>query len=60
MNSPFPPLSLTNECDTDVSADFAIANAYLILPDRIVLGAITIEAGVISEITKVPAYRWTL
>ena len=33
MNSPFPASSLTNECDTDVSADLSIANAHLVLPD---------------------------
>ena len=52
MNSPFPASSLTNECDTDVSADLATANALLVLLDRAVLGEITIEAGVNSEITE--------
>ncbi|WP_299617739.1 alpha-D-ribose 1-methylphosphonate 5-triphosphate diphosphatase [uncultured Tateyamaria sp.] len=52
MNSPFPASSLTNACDTSVSADLCLANAQLVLPDRVLLGAITIEAGVISEITE--------
>ncbi len=52
MNSPFPASSLTNACDTRVSADLCLANAQLVLPDRVALGAITIEAGVISEITE--------
>ena len=35
-----------------MSADLCLANAQLVLPDRVALGSITIEAGVISEITE--------
>ncbi len=35
-----------------MSADLCLANAQLVLPDRTALGAITIEAGVISAITQ--------
>ncbi|MEL6597646.1 MAG: alpha-D-ribose 1-methylphosphonate 5-triphosphate diphosphatase [Pseudomonadota bacterium] len=52
MNSPFPASSLTNACDTQVSADLSLANAQLVLPDRTAFGSITIKAGVISEIME--------
>lgn len=35
-----------------MSADLCLANAQLVLPDRVALGSITIEAGVIAEITE--------
>lgn len=35
-----------------MSADLCLANAQLVLPDRVALGAVTIEAGVISDITE--------
>ena len=35
-----------------MSADLCLANAQLVLPDRTALGSITIEAGVISEVTE--------
>ncbi|MGX9353670.1 alpha-D-ribose 1-methylphosphonate 5-triphosphate diphosphatase [Roseobacteraceae bacterium S113] len=35
-----------------MSADLCLANAQLVLSDRVALGSITIEAGVISEITE--------
>ena len=35
-----------------MSADLCLANAQLVLPDRVAFGSITIEAGVISEITE--------
>lgn len=43
---------MANACDTRVSADLCLANAQLVLPDRVALGSITIEAGLISEITE--------
>ncbi|MEM6376455.1 MAG: alpha-D-ribose 1-methylphosphonate 5-triphosphate diphosphatase, partial [Pseudomonadota bacterium] len=52
MNSPFSTSSLTKGCDTKMSGDLCLANAQLVLPDRVALGAITIEAGVITEITE--------
>ena len=35
-----------------MSADLCLANAQLVLPDRVALGSITIEAGVISQIAE--------
>jgi alpha-D-ribose 1-methylphosphonate 5-triphosphate diphosphatase len=35
-----------------VAAELCLANAQLVLPDRVTLGSISIEAGVISEITE--------
>ncbi|MEM8869930.1 MAG: alpha-D-ribose 1-methylphosphonate 5-triphosphate diphosphatase [Pseudomonadota bacterium] len=35
-----------------MSADICLANAQLVLPDRVALGAMTIEAGIITEITE--------
>lgn len=35
-----------------MSADLCLANAQLVLPDRVALGAVTIEAGVISQIAE--------
>ena len=35
-----------------MSADLCLANAQLVLPDRVSVGCITIEAGVISEIIE--------
>ncbi|MEM9229450.1 MAG: alpha-D-ribose 1-methylphosphonate 5-triphosphate diphosphatase [Pseudomonadota bacterium] len=35
-----------------MSADLCLANAQLVLPDRVALGAMTIEAGIITEITE--------
>ncbi|MEM6409602.1 MAG: alpha-D-ribose 1-methylphosphonate 5-triphosphate diphosphatase [Pseudomonadota bacterium] len=52
MNSLFPASSLTNACDTRVSEDLCFANAQLVLPDQVMLGSITIEAGVISQIAE--------
>ena len=43
---------MTNAYDTQVSADLCLANAQLVFPDRIALGSITIEAGVITEIIE--------
>ncbi|WP_226782824.1 alpha-D-ribose 1-methylphosphonate 5-triphosphate diphosphatase [Oceaniglobus trochenteri] len=52
MNSPFFAQSLAKTCDTDVSNDLCLANAKLVLADRVLHGAITIENGVITEITE--------
>ena len=35
-----------------MAAELCLANAQLVLPDRVTLGSISIEAGVISEITE--------
>ncbi len=52
MNSPFSASTLTTSCDNDMSGDLCLANAQLVLPDRVVVGSITIEHGVISQITE--------
>jgi alpha-D-ribose 1-methylphosphonate 5-triphosphate diphosphatase len=52
MNSPFPTSSLTKACDNDVSSDLCLANAQLVLEDQVLTGAVTIEQGVICDITE--------
>ena len=52
MNSPFPRSSLTKACDNDVSSDPCLANAQLVLEDQVLTGAVTIEQGVICDITE--------
>lgn len=52
MNSPFPASSLTKPCDNQMSNDLCLANAQLVLLDRVVTGAITIENGLITEIAE--------
>ena len=52
MNSPFPTSSLTKACDNDVSSDLCLANAQLVLADQVVTGSVTIEQGLISEISQ--------
>ncbi|SFR32814.1 alpha-D-ribose 1-methylphosphonate 5-triphosphate diphosphatase [Yoonia tamlensis] len=52
MNSPFPAASLSKTCDNDVSNDLCLANAQLVLEDQVLTGAVTIEQGVICDITE--------
>lgn len=52
MNSPFPASSLTKSCDNDVSSDLCLANAQLVLENQLLTGAMTIEQGVICDITE--------
>lgn len=52
MNSPFPTSSLTKSCDNDVSGDLCLANARLVLPDQVLTGSVTIEQGVICDISE--------
>ena len=52
MNSPFPSSSLTKACDKDVSSDLCLANAQLVLEDQALKGSVTIEQGVICDITE--------
>ncbi len=52
MNSPFPTSSLTKACDTDVSRDLCLANAQLVLAEQVVTGSVTIQQGVICDITE--------
>jgi alpha-D-ribose 1-methylphosphonate 5-triphosphate diphosphatase len=50
MNSPFPASRLKKTCDNAMSEHLCLANAQLVLADHVVLGFITIENGVITEI----------
>ncbi|MEM9425146.1 MAG: alpha-D-ribose 1-methylphosphonate 5-triphosphate diphosphatase [Pseudomonadota bacterium] len=52
MNSAFPVSSLTKSADIDVSGDLCLANSQLVLADRVMIGAVTIEKGEITEITE--------
>ncbi|WP_108893997.1 alpha-D-ribose 1-methylphosphonate 5-triphosphate diphosphatase [Palleronia abyssalis] len=52
MNSLFPVSSVAKAHDSDTSADLCLANARLVLPDRVMTGALTIERGVISGIEE--------
>ncbi|MGV6889824.1 alpha-D-ribose 1-methylphosphonate 5-triphosphate diphosphatase [Rhodophyticola sp. SM2404] len=52
MNSSFPTASLTKACDSDVSSELCLANAQLVLADQVITGSVTIEQGVISDITE--------
>ncbi len=51
MNSPFPASTLTGAPDS-AAADLCLANGQLVLPDRVITGSITIEAGVITSIAE--------
>ena len=52
MNSPVSAASLTNAYDNDVSGGLCLANAQLVLPDQVLTGAVTIEQGVIVEVSE--------
>ncbi|MEP6017632.1 MAG: alpha-D-ribose 1-methylphosphonate 5-triphosphate diphosphatase [Paracoccaceae bacterium] len=52
MNSPVPASSLTNSNNDKMLGDLCLANAQLVLADRVALGSITIEQGVITEVTE--------
>ncbi|MEM1076482.1 MAG: alpha-D-ribose 1-methylphosphonate 5-triphosphate diphosphatase [Pseudomonadota bacterium] len=52
MNSPFPASSLTQAHESTLLADLCLANAQLVLADRVMLGSVTIEQGVITDITE--------
>ena len=52
MNSPISAATLTNAYDNDVSGSLCLANAQLVLPDQVLTGAITIEQGVILEVSE--------
>lgn len=43
---------MATPCDTDMSGNLCLANAQLVLLDRVITGAVTIEQGVISDITE--------
>ncbi|WP_412176206.1 alpha-D-ribose 1-methylphosphonate 5-triphosphate diphosphatase [Lentibacter sp. XHP0401] len=52
MNSPFRPISLSDEHGTSMSDDVCMANARLVLADQVLMGALRIENGIIAEITE--------
>lgn len=52
MNSPFSTTSLTKICDNDATGDLHLANAQLVLADQVIAGSLTIEQGVITDITE--------
>ncbi len=52
MNSPFHVSSVTAASGKAVSGDLCLANAQLVLADQTLIGTVTIEQGMISEITE--------
>jgi len=52
MNSPFPTASLTKACNNVVSGGLCLANAQLVLEDRVLTGAVTIQDGVICDMSE--------
>ena len=43
---------MTGARDSEVSNDLCLANAQLVLPDRVTLGSVRIEQGIITEIAE--------
>ncbi len=52
MNSPFGSPTLTTARQNASAGSLCLANARLVLPDRVMLGAVTIERGVIVDVTE--------
>ena len=52
MNSPFPTDRLVDEAGVTPVGSLCLANAQLVLPDRVMIGAVTIENGEITAITE--------
>ncbi len=52
MNSHFPLPADPATADADTPRDLCLANAQLVLPDRVLTGSLTIEAGTITAITE--------
>ncbi len=52
MNSPFSAPSPAPAEATIPAGDLCLANAQLVLPDRVTTGAVTIEQGVITDLTE--------
>ena len=52
MNSPIDHTNLPNSGDAAQVSDICLANAKLVLSDQVVRGSITVESGVITEITE--------
>ncbi|KQI73885.1 phosphonate metabolism protein PhnM [Loktanella sp. 5RATIMAR09] len=43
---------MTKACDTDVSSNLCLANAQLVLADQVITGSVTIEQGIICDISE--------
>lgn len=52
MNSPSPNTDLTAAHDASLSSSLCLANARLVLTDRVIHGALTVEDGWITDITE--------
>ena len=52
MNSPFLTSSLAVDPERDTPADICLANARLVLHDRVLTGSVTIEKGIITEVAE--------
>ncbi|MEL6643355.1 MAG: alpha-D-ribose 1-methylphosphonate 5-triphosphate diphosphatase [Pseudomonadota bacterium] len=52
MNSPFSASSVATSNDSAISRDVCLANAQIVLPDRVAKGSVTMEQGVITEIAE--------
>src|SRR6056297_3881987 len=52
MNSPVSASSMPTAHDKHASGDLCLTNAQLVLPDRVLRGSVTIESGVITQITE--------
>lgn len=52
MNFPVSTSSVTSSCNSGMANDLCLANAQLVLADRIVTGMVKIEQGIISQITE--------
>lgn len=50
MNSPLSPMTAAPVSER--AGDLCLANSQLVLPDRVLAGAVTVEAGVITAITE--------
>ena len=52
MNSPFSSASLTRSCNNDMTGKLCLANARLVLFDRVLTGSVAIEQGMIQKIIE--------
>lgn len=52
MNTPSSAASFTKPYDTGTTGDLCLANARLVLSDQVLIGSVTIEQGVITQITE--------
>ncbi|GAB5468055.1 MAG: alpha-D-ribose 1-methylphosphonate 5-triphosphate diphosphatase [Rhodospirillales bacterium] len=52
MNSPFDPASLADAQDASLSDGLCLANARLVLADRVLTGRVTVEKGKIVEVSE--------